>query len=266
LHLHLNHSCFPGLSVTRFLEVAGTAGADGVDLNLLGHAEPPVTIAAAVRAHGARVTAIHALVDWALPDDPDPRPAFEALLDIAVTLDAGLIICVAPLRSDHLPAAGTVRASAIERLGALAALARPSGVRLALEQVGQSSSRPGALSGIRRLSEAWDIASTAADDVLLVADSYNLATAGEPFDVVGTVPAARLGIAHLADAGIGAGVRVSPGEGTLDLPAFVRALWLAGYCGPLSLEIFPRAPWPDPVAFARQALAAMRGYAQSAQT
>jgi 4-hydroxyphenylpyruvate dioxygenase len=258
--LHLNHSCFPGLSVVQFLDVAEAAGADGVDLNLLGHAEPSAAIAAAVRARGVRIGAIHALTDWALPDDPDPRPALESLLDAASAIGAGLIICVAPLRMDPLPAADIVRASAVERLSALAALARPRGIRLALEQVGQSSSRPGAHSGIRRLREAWEIAAAAADDTLLVVDSYNLATAGEPFAAMLTTPAARLGIAHLADAGIGAGIRVPPGEGSLDLSAFVRALWQTGYRGPLSLEIFPHAPWPSPLAFARRALAAMRAY------
>ncbi|HWE64865.1 MAG TPA: hypothetical protein VHB98_24390, partial [Chloroflexota bacterium] len=102
--------------MARFLEVAATAGADGVDLTLSGHAERPAEIAAAVRASGLQVSAIHALTDWALPDDADPRPALSVLKDAALAANAPLILCVAPLRMDHLPPAAEVRASASARL------------------------------------------------------------------------------------------------------------------------------------------------------
>jgi 4-hydroxyphenylpyruvate dioxygenase len=67
-----------------------------------------------------------------------------------------------------------------------------------------------------------------------------------------------LGIAHLADLEPAEGGRALAGQGTLDLPAFVRALVESGYSGPLSLEIFPATRWRDPLAFAREAIAAVR--------
>jgi sugar phosphate isomerase/epimerase len=220
--------------------------------------EKPSDLAAAVRATGMHVSAIHAMMDWALPDDPDPRAQVDRLLEAALAAKASLIICVAPLRLGAFPPELDISALASERLGELASIARPLGIHLALEQVGRSSSRPGAVSGIRSLQAALTIAERAGDDVLLAVDSYNLATAGEPFDRLRSVPPGRIGIAHLADLEPLGGGRALAGQGTLDLAGFARALLAVGYSGPLSLEIFPSAPWPDPLAFAREALAAVR--------
>ena len=257
---YFNQSCFPGLPLDRFLAVAAEAGAEGVDLAPRGGNEAAPAIAAAVRAAGLPVGAVHALTDWALPDDPDPRPSLDALLEVATVAGASLIVCVAPLRMGGFPRDLDIAAAASERLALLAAHARAAGIGLALEQVGRSSSRPGAASGISRLHAALAIAERAGEDVTLVVDSYNLATAGESFDSLQAVPAARLGIAHLADGDHARGVRVPPGEGDLDLQHFVRALASTGYAGPLSLEIFPPTPWPDPVAFARRMVDAMTGW------
>jgi len=258
LRAHLNQSCFPGLSARRFLEVAAAAGCDGVDLNILALAEAPAEISAAVRATGMPVSAIHALMDWALPDDSDPRVRLSSVLEVAVAAGAPLIICVAPLRLGGFSPDLDLGALASDRLGELAVMARPLGIRLALEQVGRSSSRPGAVSGISSLQAALTIAERAGDDVLLAVDSYNLATAGESFNLLRAVPLSRLGIAHLADLEPLQGGRALPGQGMLDLAGFARGLRNLGYSGPLSLEIFPSAPWPDPLAFAREALAAVR--------
>lgn len=252
----LNQSCFPGLFTARFVDIAAIVGADAVELRPLDHPETPGEAAMAVRASGLPVAAVNALMDWALPDDLDPRPALITLLEIAVAVEAPLVVCVAPIRAGRLPPRTTIARSAAERLAMLAEVARPAGVQLALEQVGRSSTRPDAVSGIRHLDDALAIAVAAAADVLLVADSYNLATADEDFDVLRAIPGRRLGIAHLVDAEGGA--RAMPGIGNLDLPRFVRALGATSYSGALSLELFPRTPWPDPLSFAREAIAAVR--------
>jgi 4-hydroxyphenylpyruvate dioxygenase len=258
LQAYLNQSCFPGISVAHFLEVAAVAGCDGADLNVLMQPVRPRDISAAVQATGMRISAIHALMDWALPDDPEPLATMEPLLEAAIAANASYIVCVAPLRLGGFPPDLDIWAAASDRLRELAARARPAGVRLALEQVGRSSSRRGAVSGIRRVADALSIAERAGEDIVLAVDSYNLATADEPFDVLRAVPAHRLGVAHLADLEPAEGGRTLAGRGTLDLPVFVRALTQAGYGGPLSLEIFPATSWQDPLAFAREAVAAMR--------
>ena len=252
----LNQSCFPGLSTARFLDLAATVGAAAVELRLSGR-ESASQIAAAVRASGMPVVAVNPLMDWGLPDDPDPRPALVTLLEVAVAVGATLTVCVAPIRADGLPDRDAVMSSAIGRLALMAPLARRAGVKLALEQVGRSSTRPGAVSGIRSLRDALAIAEAASEDVVLVADSYNLASAGVPYDDLRAIPPSRIGIAHLTDAISAQHFRVLPGEGDLLLESFVRALAAAGYAGVLSLELFPTAPWDEPLAFARQAMASI---------
>ncbi len=263
MHVSLNQSTFPHLSTARFLEVAAIAGAESVALHPLAGTESLETIAAAVRAGGIPVTAVNALMNWALPDDAAPPEAFDLLLDVATAVASPLLVCVAPLRVGGLPPHADIMRSATERLGALASVAREAGVRLALEQVGRSSTTPDADSGIRRFGDALAIADGIADDVGLVADSYNLATAGETFDIIRTVPPSRLAIAHLADRDAGHTHRVLPGRGDLNIDTFVRALSDSGYAGPLSLELFPPAPWPDPLAFARTAVTTVKRYMRS---
>ncbi len=250
----LNQGTFPGVSTADFLYTAVSAGVNLVELRTLGHAEPVAEIAAAVRDTGVRVLAINSLMDWALPDDPDPAPMLARLLEVAEAVAAPLIICVAPLRTRDLPPPSEIARYAVERLAELADLARPSGVRLALEQVGRSSTRPDVLSGIRRLDDALAIVSQV-EDACLVVDSYNLATAATAFSDVARLPSSRLGIAHVADMASETGRRCLPGTGVLDISAFVHALAAAGYVGGVSIETFPDTPWSDPTALALEAVA-----------
>jgi 4-hydroxyphenylpyruvate dioxygenase len=209
-------------------------------------------MASAVRSAGVRVHTVTALYDWALPDDPDPTRALEALIEAAVAVGATLIVCVAPLRLHGLPPAEDVARYASERLIALEEVTAKAGVRLTLEQVGRSSTRPDMRSGIRKLSDALAIV-TKTRDVGLVIDSFNLATAEVDFAEIAGVPHSCLAMAHVADLDRETGTRCLPCHGVLDLHAFIQALEAAGYDGPVSLEIFPRVPWPDASAFARAA-------------
>ena len=252
----LNQSCFPGLSTARFLDLAATVGAAAVELPLTGR-ESASQIAAAVRASGMPVVAVNPLMDWGLPDDPDPRLGLAALLEVAVSVGATLTVCVAPIRADGLPDRDAVMSSAIGRLTLISPLAHQAGVKLALEQVGLSSTKPGAVSGIRSLRDALAIAEAASEDVVLVVDSYNLASAGVQYDELRAISPSRIGIAYLTDAISAQHLRVLPGEGDLFLESFVRALAAAGYTGASSLELFPAAPWDNPLAFARQAMASI---------
>jgi len=256
--LALNQSCFPGLSTARFLEVAVAAGADSVELRAVGSAERREDVTAATRSCGLRVEAVNALMDWALVDDPDPRPALESLLALAVDVGAPVVVCVAPIRATPLPPLPQLEAAATERLASLTGLAATAGVRLALEPVGRSSTRPGAVSGIRRLSDALRIAEAAGAEVQLILDSYNIATAGESFAAIGHIPLARIALAQVADRDPSTWGRALPCEGDLELEHFSHALRARGYEGAVSVELFPAEPPNDPTAFARRALAAAR--------
>jgi len=256
--LALNQSCFPGLSTARFLEAAAEAGADGVELRVVGSTERREDVAAATRACGLRVEAVNALMDWALADDPDARPAVEGLIKLAVDVESPVVVCVAPIRETRLPPRPQLEAAATDRLAALAGLAATAGVRLALETVGRSSTRPGAESGIRRLADALRIAEAAGDEVQLILDSYNIATAGESFAAIGHIPLARIALAQVADRDPSTWERALPGEGDLELEHFTHALAERGYEGAVSVELFPTEQPNDPTAFARRALTAAR--------
>jgi sugar phosphate isomerase/epimerase len=256
----LNQSCFPTLTAVEFLRVAAAAGVRSVELRTLDRAEPLPAIRAAVREASLRVEAVNALMDWAQPDDPDPRPQLERLLEVAHAVEAPLLVCVAPIRTAGLPPTGQVIQSTSERLATLAGLAGRAGVRLAFEQVGKSSSRPGARSGIRRLVDTVAVVEQAGPEALLAMDSYNLATAGEDYAAIRSIPPERIGIAHLVDRDAETGFRTVPGDGDLPLADFVAILREAGYSGALSVETFPSDPWPDPVSFARQAIERVNQY------
>jgi 4-hydroxyphenylpyruvate dioxygenase len=248
----------PGISTAEFVAVAADGGADAVELRLAGAAESPVAIGAAARAGGLPVLSVGPLMDWALPDDQDPGERLDALLSAAIAAGSSVVVCVAPISERPLPLTADIVAAATERLGALVERARGSGVVLALEQVGRSSSRPWAVSGIRSLQDALAVVDAVGAGAALCVDSYNIATAGLAFHELASVPANRIAIAQIADRDPTSPWRAFPGEGDLDLAPFVAVLSASGYNGAVSVETFPQEPWPDTRAAARRAVAATR--------
>jgi 4-hydroxyphenylpyruvate dioxygenase len=244
MRLAISNSCFPGVETARFLELAAEAGAEACELRLFDGPDAPAEVVAAARAGGLRVESVGPLMDWALPDDEVPHATFETLLVAAVELAAPFVVCVAPITSDTV-SLDRVLASASERYAELGATAARAGVRLAFEQVGRSSTRPGLRGAIQSLTDALAVAET------LVLDSYNLATAGVELTDVAAVPAERIAVAQVSDTG--ADGRTLPGDGDLPLRAFVDAVRSTGYAGALTLELFP----PEPVD-AQRAVAALR--------
>jgi sugar phosphate isomerase/epimerase len=258
MRVSLNQSCFPGLPTARFLELAAEAGAASCDLRVVGNPEDPRTVAAAARASGVPIDSVNALMDWALPDDPDPRPLLESLLAVAVEARAEFIVCVPPIRYADMPPRAEVLRSTTERLTALGELAATAGVHLALEQVGRSSSRPGAFGGIRSLDDARTVVEAAGHGAVLVLDSYNLTTADVPYDDIVALAPEFVGLAQLADRDPVDGLRTFPGEGDLALAKFASCLARAGFEGPFSLELLPAECPRDPAAFAERGVEALQ--------
>lgn len=261
MRLALSQFTLPGLSTREFLDVAGRAGAEGCELGVLGGpraAEDPAAIVAAARGSSMPIESVNALRDWGLRDDPDCRPVFELLLEVAVETGAPLIVCVAPIRFENMPPRDEVIAAVSDRLAMLADLAAPAGVRLALEQVGLSSTRVGARSGISSLEDASAVVEAVGPSAGLVLDSYNLATGGVRFEEVARLPSDRIALAHVVDGSPSGGPRELPGDGELPLGSFVAALAEASFEGALSIELFPAKSPPDPLEFARRGLDALR--------
>jgi 4-hydroxyphenylpyruvate dioxygenase len=259
----LNQSCFPGLPTARFLEIAAEAGADSCELRVIGNAEGARSIGAAASASGMPIDAVNSLMDWALPEDPDPMPRLDELVDVAARAGAPFIVCVVPIGSGAMPPHDEVIRRSIDRLAVLGERAASAGVGLALEQVGRSSTRPGARGAIRALSEARAVVE-AAGAAGLVLDTYNLATAEVPFHEVAGLPAELIAVAQIADRASTDGQRTFPGDGDVDLGAFVAALASAGFDGSLSLELLPSECPQDAATFARRGAEALRSLVRAA--
>jgi 4-hydroxyphenylpyruvate dioxygenase len=180
------------------------------------------------------------------------------LVEVAFETGAPFIVCVSPIRHENMPPREQVLAAASDRLAMFAELAEPAGVRLALEQVGLSSTRIGAQSGIRSLADALAVVEAAGPGVGLALDSYNVATGGNPFEEIARIPRERIALAQVADGVATGSPRALPGDGELPLAAFVAALTEARFDGALSIEIFPEESPPDPLDFARRCLHALR--------
>ena len=260
MRVGLNQSCLPGITTAEFVAIAVEWGAEGVELRLLGADESPAAMGAAARAGGLPVDSVGPLMDWALPDDPDRRGELEVLLEAASAAGSHVVVCVGPMSERPLPAPKDMIAAAAEKLSRLVEYANGSGVRLALEPVGRSSSRPRAVSGLQALGDALAVVDFVGAGAALCIDSYNIATAGVAYGELASVPAERIGVVQFADRDPDSPWRALPGEGDLDLVPFVEALAACGYAGVLSVETFPQHPWQDTRAAACRAVAAARRF------
>ncbi len=261
MRLALSQFCLPELSTRDFLDVVVRAGAEGCELAVIAGPrapEDPKAMIAAARRSPIPIESVNVLRDWALPDDPDCRPAFDMLVEVAAETSCPFIVCVAPIRYENMPPHKEVLAAASDRLAMFAEFAASAGVRLALELVGLSSTRLGAQSGISSLADALAVVEAAGPGVALALDSYNVATGGNSFEEIARIPTERIAVAAAADGVVTGSPRVLPGEGELPLASFAAALAEAGFDGALSVEIFPEKPSPDPLEFARRCLAALR--------
>ncbi|WP_106476897.1 sugar phosphate isomerase/epimerase family protein [Phytohalomonas tamaricis] len=111
--------------------------------------------------------------------------------------------------------------------------------------------------------DAWNIVQRVNHPALgLVLDSFHAQVRREPLDTLSTLPAEKIFLVQLADAlwydditmiDWSGQHRCLPGMGMLGLDAFIAALNVTGYSGPLSLEVSsPRDATTSPYLFAQQ--------------
>ena len=80
----------------------------------------------------------------------------------------------------------------------------------------------------------------------LAVDTFHILSRGDDGSALAGVPGDRIGFLQVADAPLldmnvlewSRHFRCFPGQGTLDVTGVVAATLDAGYCGPLSLEVF----------------------------
>jgi sugar phosphate isomerase/epimerase len=204
----------------------------------------PDDVRALFESHGIRVAVIDPLTRWlpgsAVPTDlPPDDPAFGALLPdeiFALALALGAeVVTVLALFDDPVEAAAGARAFA-----ALCDRAAERDLRLALEFI------PG--TGIANLASAWEIVRrTNRPNGGLMLDSWHFFRSDPDFALLATIPSEFVFAVQLEDApGVPAPdlaheslhERLIPGDGELDLRAFLSTVLAAGTPPLIGPEVF----------------------------
>lgn len=94
------------------------------------------------------------------------------------------------------------------------------------------------------IGQMLELAAEVGENAGLLVDCFHVHTAGDTWRRVAEIPANKIVLAHLNDAPripvaeVDDGQRLLPGDGAIDIPAFIGALQTAAYDGPVSLEVF----------------------------
>ena len=160
----------------------------------------------------------------------------ERKFDLMQSLGAPmLLVC-----SNVATAESADRSRAAAQLHALAERAAARNVRIAYEALAWGKY-------VRHYADAWDIVNEADHPHLgLCLDSFHILSLGDDPAGIAAIPSEKLFFLQLADAPRLAmdvlqwsrHYRCFPGQGQLDLTNFLEQVLVAGYSGPLSLEIF----------------------------
>ncbi len=224
------------------LEAAADAGFEGVEIfetDILTSVGTPAEIGAMVRDLGLEIVAFQPFRDFEGMPEPRRERGFErARRKFALMGELGaprILIC-----SNVSPHALGGIDRAAEDLRALGDIAGEHGVEIGYE----------ALAWGRFVSDyrdAWEIVRRADHaHVGLILDSYHTLAPGLPLDAIRSIPADRISFVQLADAPriamdllqLSRHFRCFPGQGELDIAAFMAALAETGYDGWISHEIF----------------------------
>lgn len=258
----------PRVDLLADIRLAGEAGFDFVELRddkLEAYLGAGGSLAAARRAlaeAGVRCASLNALEDATLAEGA----AWEARLERwrtlcrwAEGLGCDLVVAV-PSRRPPGMAAAEVEVRTRRALAALAAAARPHGVRAGFEFLGF------AWCSVNTLADAATIVgSLATAAVGLVVDTFHCHVAGVEPAALARLDPRRLFLVHLDDVvdrpqgELADADRVLPGEGVMPLAAMLGGVAAAGYRGGYSVELFRPEYWAgDPRALVRRAHAAAR--------
>jgi len=179
----------------------------------------------------------------------------EELCSIAETLRCPYIVVVPGKLPQPAPSREEIVAESVCVLADLAAIARPYGVALAFEFLGQTDC------SVQTLDLAADIVREAAvENVGLVIDSFHFYAGGSSIEMIEGVDPERLFIFHINDAEdlprerLQDRHRLLPGLGILPLKEIIQAFKRVGYDRVASVEIFRPEYWErDPFELAHDA-------------
>ncbi len=224
------------------LAAIAAAGFDGVEIfenDFLAFDGGPAEVGRMVRDHGLEIMLFQPFRDFEGMPEPQRTGTFERAerkFDLMEQLGAKLVLICSNVSPISL--GGIDRAAAdLNELGERAA---KRGIRIGYE----------ALAWGKHVSDhrdAWEIVRRAGHaNVGLILDSFHTLARGIDPETIRSIPGDKIFFIQLADAPriemdllyLSRHFRSMPGEGDLDVTAFMRAVAATGYDGPLSLEIF----------------------------
>lgn len=224
------------------MEAAATVGFDGVEIfenDLLTFDGPPSDVRQIAADLGLEISLYQPFRDFeAMPDLLRKRnlDRAERKFDVMEELGASLILVCSNVQ--ELALNDDERAAA--DLRDMAERAATRGFRVGYEALAWGRH-------VNRWRHAWRIVQQADHPNLgLILDSFHTLAVGDDLTGVEQVPAGKIFFVQWADApkmsldvlSWSRHYRTFPGQGELDVTGFTRSVIDAGYCGPLSLEVF----------------------------
>lgn len=224
------------------LEAISAAGFDGIEIfeqDFIASDLSPAEVGRMVADHGLTITLFQPFRDFEGLPEPHRSRAFaraQRKFDLMNQLGTDLVLICS---SVHPAAMGGIdrMAQDFRDMGDLAAR---HGIRVGFE----------ALAWGRHVNDhrdAWEVVRRADHpNIGLILDSFHTLGRGINPNTIRSIPGDRIFFVQLADAPAipmdllywSRHFRNMPGEGDLDVTAFMRAVTATGYAGPLSLEIF----------------------------
>jgi hydroxypyruvate isomerase len=236
------------------VRAAAAAGFDAVEI--WGTFEKDLdTLGAALRDTGLTLTSVLAepRTNFTLPWETDRTPFLDGLargVNNARLLGSPRIVVGSGIGFPGMKRVPNLQ-KLIDAFGLAVDRVKDSGVTMVLEPVNTRVDHPGTL--VDRTADAVTIAQAVDDDSFkILYDLYHSVTEGEDPATELANAGSLIGYVQFADV-VGRG---EPGSGSIDWPAALNTLKVAGYDGPIGLEYFPTQPTSASAEYIRSVAAA----------
>jgi sugar phosphate isomerase/epimerase len=247
MHICLNRgTAGRDLPYDEFVKLSADAGFPGVDVDMgWGQMQGAKALRELLASHNQKPGGWGPALDWRgdIARLNDGLPNLQKQAKVAQEL--GIDSCATYiLPSSDLPFTENWHFH-VQRLQRIAEVLAGHGLRFGLEFVAPYHLR-------RRwrhefmftAGQMLELAAAVGENVGLLVDCFHVHTAGDTWPRVAEIPGSKIVLVHLNDAPrvpvaeVDDGQRLLPGEGAIDIAAFIGALKQAGYDGPVSLEVF----------------------------